>query len=293
MLKNRYDSFGEVFDVDSVVLRPALRVNSLKISHDRLIARLKKKGVKLEKIPFLKDGYYYESSFSLGSTPEYLQGYYYLQDSASQFCSEVLDPKPGEVVLDMACAPGGKTSHIAQLMRNKGSVFAVDIHRNRLTSALNNLERLSLTNVVLYKKDARYISDLGVMFDRVLLDAPCSGNFCINRSYFKLRSLADLKERNKLQFELLESASAVVKVGGVLVYSTCSLEPEEDEFVVDEFLAKNKNFELVKFVDSIGDSALLSVGDFKFDSSLIRARRFWPHKTSTIGFFIAKFRRIK
>ena len=181
----RYEQLGESFDPLDFQLRRSLRVNTLKISECDLVKRLKAKGVKLEKIPFLKDGYWYESEFSLGSTNEYLQGYYYLQEAASQLSVQVLNPKSGEYVLDMSAAPGGKTSQIASFMENKGLIVAADANVLRLDSLSNNLERLGVKIALIYKKDTRYIDDFGLKFDKILLDAPCSGNFAEDKDWFE------------------------------------------------------------------------------------------------------------
>ncbi len=286
-LLKRYSLLGESFVPGDVVVRGALRVNTLKISGDELAERLKAKDVVLEKIPFAKHGYYYKSSFSLGATPEYLLGFYYLQDAASQLPVEVLNPMPGDLVLDMAASPGGKTTQMAQWMNNEGVIVALDSNVKRLDALANNVERLSVKNVVSYKKDSRYADDFGLLFDKILLDAPCSGNFCVEKDFFSKRSVEDFKDRARVQKDLLKAAYKCLKPGGVLVYSTCSLEPEENELVIDWFL---KKFD-VSLIDTglrVGDPGLTSVFGEKLDGSLKFSRRFWPHKTGTEGFFIAK-----
>jgi NOL1/NOP2/sun family putative RNA methylase len=271
--------------------RPALRVNTLKIEACALVTRLQQKKVTLEKIDFLKDGYYFEAGFSLGATPEYLQGHYYLQGAASQLVAEVLGPKPGETVLDMAAAPGSKTTHLAQLMRNEGTIVALDTNAQRLAALRNNCERLTVRNVIILKKDARFVTDLGLSFDKILLDAPCSGNFCSEEGWFEKRRIEDVRANGRVQKELLKAAHAVLKPGGLLVYSTCSLEPEEDELVISWLLEKYPDLELVDLDIPLGDSGILEWEGQKLDSALEKARRFWPHRTQTEGFFIAKVRK--
>lgn len=258
----RYQKLRPDFDFEKCIMRNALRVNTLKTTHEELLKRLKAEGVSLEKISFLNDGYYHSSDFSLGSTPEYLQGYYYLQEGASQAVSEYLNPKPGEYVLDMCASPGSKTTHIAQLMKNEGIIIALDIKEWRLNSLRNNLERMGITNTIVYNKDARYVSDLNQSFDKVLLDAPCSGNFMIEEDWFNKRTLEDIKNNAKTQRELLKSGLSVLKKGGLIIYSTCSLEPEENEDIVD--WAKRE----------------LGVKE-------IKSKRFWPDVDFTQGFFIS------
>lgn len=271
--------------------RKALRFNTLKADADALLKRLEQKKVKLEKIPFLADGYWYEAAFSLGATPEYLQGYYYLQGAASQLVAEILAPRPGERVLDMAAAPGSKTTHLAQLMKNGGVIVALDSNVQRLAALRNNCERLMVTNVVMVKKDARFAKDLGLVFDRVLLDAPCSGNYCSDPDWFGKRRIEEIQGNARAQKELFKAAHAVLQPGGVLVYSTCSLEPEEDELVIDWVLEKFPDLELEKMDVPVGDPGIIEWDGRALNAALKKARRFWPHKTGTEGFFVAKLRK--
>lgn len=258
--------FGELDKVKDLL--PCIRVNTLKITERTLVRRLEKKGVKLEKVNFLKYGYrVLESGFSLGATNEFFQGYYYLQGAASQYPVQLLDPKPGDLVLDMAAAPGGKTTQIAQWMKNKGSVVALDLKTKRLEALRNNCERLGVTNVLCYNKDSRYVSDFGIKFDKVLLDAPCSGNFMIEKDWFKKRTLQDIKQRSKVQKQLLQEALNVLKKGGELVYATCSLEKEEDE----------DNIEWLKAGAKV---------------QVVEQKKFWPHIDGTQGFFVAKLKNL-
>jgi len=285
----RYKQLGEEFEPVNIKLRPALRINTIKIKDAELIQRLSSK---LTKIPFLEHGYYYESEFSMGATPEYLLGYYYLQEAASQLPAEVLEPREGELVLDMCAAPGSKTTHLAMMMKNKGQIIALDANNPRLPSLQNNLERCGVTNTIIYKKDARYAEDLKMVFDRILLDAPCSGNFANDEKWFEERKIEDLKQISKTQKQLLETALQILKPGGVLVYSTCSLEPEEDELLIHDFLEKNPAAALEKIDVKIGDPGLTSVFGKELNPEIAKCQRLWPHKTGTQGFFLAKIRKI-
>ena len=278
----RYKEMDSAVEIPEIELKQGLRVNRSKILPELLLQRLKKKGATLTKIPFLQNGYYAEAEFSLGSTLEYLQGCYYLQAPLSQLTCEVLNPKKGASVLDMAAAPGGKTTYLAELVGEKGKVVAVDLEAGRLLTVRNNVERLGLTNVVCVRKDARFVHDLGEEFDFVLLDAPCSGNYCSEPDWFNTRTLDDIKKNARLQKELLKSAIKCVKKGGRLLYSTCSLEREEDEEIID-WAIKKFDVKVVPIKLDIG-----SPGDTKgLDTSLSGTRRFWPYKTGCEGFFMA------
>jgi tRNA (cytosine40_48-C5)-methyltransferase len=285
----RYAALGETFEPASIQVQPSLRVNTLKTDAEHLRRRLEARQATLIPIPHLTEGFFYEAPFSLGATTEYLLGHYYLQDAASQLPALALDPRPGDQVFDMAASPGGKTTQMAALMKNTGTIIALDVNTQRLASLKNNCERLGVQNVVMYKKDARFAPDLKMQFDRILLDAPCSGNFCIEPRFFEEKTLQGVTERSKLQKELFKAAVRVLKPGGRLVYSTCSLEPEEDELIVAWALAKYPDLEIIDSGIRIGDPGITHIFDKILPDDVRRARRFWPHKTGTEGFFIATF----
>ncbi|MBD3209748.1 SAM-dependent tRNA/rRNA cytosine-C5 methylase, partial [Candidatus Woesearchaeota archaeon] len=165
---SRYAQLGEEFDPQSITVKPALRANTLRTKEWEIINDLKAKGVALTRIPNIPHGYWYEAGFSLGATPAFLQGRYYLQEAASQLPPLLLDPQPGETILDMAAAPGSKTTQLAQLIDNQGVIVALDTEVPRLKSLQHNLERMGVTCAATYKKDARYVADLGLQFDRIL-----------------------------------------------------------------------------------------------------------------------------
>jgi len=288
----RYKRFGQDFDPSEVVLSPSIRVNTLKISESELIKRFRDKGVTLKKVSELKYCYSLDKQdFSLASTPEYLQGFFYIQEVASQVPALVLDPKPGDSVLDMCAAPGSKTTQLAQLMNNGGVIVALDVKNDRLRVLGNNLERCGVENVLVYNKDAKYVQDLSIQFDKVLLDAPCSGNFVIEKDWFMIRDIGGIVENSIVQRSLLKSALSVLKPGGILVYSTCSLEPEEDELVID-WLLSNFKVELEEISLNIGSEGLIKVEKHVLSEELIKTRRFWPNLSSTQGFFVAKIRKL-
>ena len=178
----------------------------------------------------------------------------------------------------MCAAPGGKTVQLAQMMNNKGTMIALDNSTRRLTALKNNLERCGIRNTIIYNKDARYISDFNKRFDKILLDAPCSGNFTLEEDWFEKRTINDIKDRAKLQKELLKAAVDVCK--GEIVYSTCSLEKEENEEVI-EWALDNLNVELqeIKLKASPG-----------LTERTKNCRRFWPNEHKTEGFFVAKLK---
>jgi NOL1/NOP2/sun family putative RNA methylase len=284
----RYEQLGWKAD-PAIRTTPALRVNTLVASAEIIGKRLTDKGVRLEKIPFVRDGFFIrKASFSLGATPEYLRGQFYLQDAAAQIPVEVLAPEPGEMILDCCAAPGGKTTQMAALMKNEGVIISFEKNTNRIASLRTNLERCGVSNVIVYNDDAGTAAKLGIRFDKVLLDAPCAGNFASDKDWFDKRTLEDVKRNNDIQRRLLQSAAAVLKPGGVLVYSTCSLEPEENEMMIDWALKQLP----LKVVDtglpkSLGVPGLVSPFGKRLDESIALTRRLWPEGQHE-GFFIAK-----
>jgi len=212
----RYEKMGQKIDPASITMRKALRINTLKISKEELVRRLSLKKVKLQRIPFLQNGYWYDAGFSLGSTPEYLQGYYYLQEPASQLPPEVLSPDENDVVLDCCAAPGSKTTQLAQLMDNKGTIIALEPNRKRMESLKNNLERIGARNTITYQMDAKDAASLGIKFDKILLDAPCSGNFALNTDWFARRDMPGIKNNSQRQKNILETCLGILKPKGLL-----------------------------------------------------------------------------
>jgi tRNA (cytosine40_48-C5)-methyltransferase len=287
----RYAKWGERFDPETISIKQALRVNTLKVSDEKIfVKQFIKRGVSLTPIPFLPHAYWFESSFPLASTPQYLSGEIYIQETASQIpVIELLHEKEtsDKLILDMCSAPGSKTTQLSQLAPNS-TIIALDISTPRLTALQYNLERLFCSNVLVYKKDALYAQDLGLTFDFILLDAPCSGNFTLEKNFFSKRTLSDVKTKPKQQLALLSQAYQLLNKGGVLVYSTCSLEPEENELCINAFLSLYDDISLVPLITPIGDEGFTSILSKELSPSVALTKRLWPHKTNTQGFFIAK-----
>ncbi len=264
----------------------AIRVNPLKTIDNELVQTLTEQGVQLEKIPYLDHGYRVKSSpFSLGASIEYLLGFYSLQETASQYPVQVLAPVSPDCVLDMASAPGGKTTQAAAYMRNQGIIAALDVNRERLYATENNVERCGVTNTTIHHVDALDLPEKQG-FTKILLDAPCSGNYVTDPNWFKKRSQKDIEHNSELQKRLLSKAFALMEPGGTLVYSTCSLEPEENELNI-QWLLENFNVELEQ-LNGPGSPAITELEDTQLDRHVSFCRRFWPEQTGTQGFFVAK-----
>ena len=282
---DRYRQLG--WEFEDVQPRQAIRINSVNSKGKNLEERLRAIGVQLEKIPFLETGYWVRSSkVSVGATAEYLLGLYSIQEAAAQIPATMFSGLRGKKVLDACAAPGGKTVQLADFMGNTGVLVALDVKKRRLAALSNHLERCHVSNTVVYSMDARRVSRLKLKFDRILLDVPCSGNFVGERDWFTRRTLADVRRNAKLQKEILAEASECLRDDGEMVYSTCSLEPEENEVNMD-WAIKHLNLQ-VEEVDCYGQKGLTEVFGKRLDASVERCRRIWPGETQ--GFFVCKLK---
>lgn len=186
-----------------------------------------------------------ESGGKVVDVPGFSEGKWVVQGRSSMLVSEVLDPQPGEKILDLCAAPGTKTMHIASLMGDKGKIVAVDVSPKRLEKVKDNCKRLGITSVEVIAADAATLK-LDEKFDRILVDAPCSNTGVLNKRPDARwnRKPEDIANLADLQFKILDNAVNMLKEGGVIVYSTCSIEPEEDQEVIDRFLVENGGFEV-------------------------------------------------
>ncbi|RLN82254.1 hypothetical protein BBO99_00003038 [Phytophthora kernoviae] len=275
-----------------------IRTNTLKARRRDLAQALIQRGVNLDPLAkWSKVGLkIYDSPVPIGATPEYLAGHYMLQ-SASSICAVMaLAPQLNERVLDMACAPGGKTTYIAQLMKNTGTIIANDLKKQRLKATVANLHRLGVKNTSVSCYDGRKVPSLFKGFDRVLLDAPCTGMGVIARdpSIKTQKGEKDVQRLAHLQKELLlaaiDAVDAKSKTGGYILYSTCSVMVDENESVVDYALRKR----CVKLVDTgldHGKAGFTRYQQQRFHPSVQLTRRFYPHVHNMDGFYVAKFKK--
>ncbi len=272
----------------------SIRVNTLRKSADDIIPRLEKKGVTLERVPWLEEGFSADfNGLSPGALFEHMMGYYYVQSIPSMTVVDALDPRPGEIIMDLAAAPGGKTTHIAQRMENSGIVVAVESDRKRLASLESNILRCGVDIALVFRGDARKISQLDMTPARILLDAPCSGEGLIARDPSRKvsKSMADIRYCATRQDEMVEAALDILEPGGILVYSTCSVAPEENEFVIDTVLRRRTDVVLLPVEGQYGVRGYTTPYGVRLDESLNLARRFLPHVDGVEGFFICKMRK--
>lgn len=277
-----------------------LRTNTLRTRRGELAQVLIARGMNVDPIDkWSKVGLIvYKSDVPVGATPEYMTGHYMIQSASSFLPVVALAAQKDEKVLDMAAAPGGKSSYIAALMKNTGLLVANDLKKERIKALVNNLQRLGVRNSVVCNYDGRELPGVfGAMFDRVLLDSPCSGTGIISHdeSVKVNRTGADIENTTRIQKELLlaaiDSVNANSSTGGYIVYSTCSVLVQENEAVVDYALQKRH----VKIVDAgvpFGLPGFTKMRQHRFHPSLERSRRIHPQVHNLDGFFVCKLKKL-
>uniref|UniRef100_A0A7G3B1W5 Putative trna and rrna cytosine-c5-methylase nucleolar protein nol1/nop2 n=1 Tax=Lutzomyia longipalpis TaxID=7200 RepID=A0A7G3B1W5_LUTLO len=275
-----------------------IRTNNLKTRRRDLAAKLIDRGVNLDPIgPWSKVGLViYAAQVPLGATPEYLAGHYTIQGASSMLPVMALAPQENERILDMCSAPGGKSSHIASLMKNTGVLVANDANSERIKAVIGNFHRLGVVNAIVSCEDGVKFPKIMSGFDRVLLDAPCTGTGVIAKdpSVKASKSAIDVQKCYNLQRKLILSAidclSAKSSSGGYLVYSTCSILPEENEWVID-YALKKRNVKLVPTGLDFGVEGFVNYRQHRFHPSLNLTRRYYPHTHNMDGFFVAKLKK--
>ncbi|RME55580.1 RsmB/NOP family class I SAM-dependent RNA methyltransferase [Candidatus Woesearchaeota archaeon] len=287
------ERYSKLTDIDRFLeysLKPlpkTIRVNTLKTTIKEVQSRMP-----LTAIPWCKEGFITQG-YTIGNTKEHFLGYIYLQGAASMIPPVVLNPKPKDMVLDMCASPGSKTSQMAAMMKNRGIIVANDLTIDRMQPLTFNLQRLGVRNTVITRMDGRWFKDK--QFDKILLDAPCSGIGTIRKSLktIKMWNPGYAKMMSGLQKRLFDSALNVLKDSGTLVYSTCTLEPEENEGVVDAMLSKHENLKLKKIsLDIKRSDPVLEWEGKEYDSEIKKCLRIWPQDNDTEGFFVAKFEKV-
>jgi ribosomal RNA methyltransferase Nop2 len=288
------------FDANETPRPLVIRTNTLRTHRRDLAHSLINRGVTLEPVgKWSKVGLQvFESQVPLGATPEYLAGHYILQAASSFLPVMALAPQENERVLDMAAAPGGKTTYAAALMRNTGVIFANDASKVRAKGLIGNIHRLGVKNTIVCHYSALEFPKVMGGFDRVLLDAPCSGTGVIakDQSVKTNKTEADFLRLPHLQKQLLlaaiDSVDHASKTGGYIVYSTCSVTVEENEQVVQYALNRRPNVKLVSTGLVFGKEGFTSFMGKKFHPTLKETRRYYPHAYNVDGFFVAKFKKV-
>jgi len=291
------------FDISYTKTPSSLRCNTLKISIKDLKSRLENYGWKLKQ-PFSEfpEVMVVESELKpgeLGNTKEHLLGYYYVQEISSMLPMLVLKPESGDFILDLCASPGSKTTQAAAMMENGGTIIANEINMGRVGILNSNLERCGVMNTIVTRKEGvalceKFLKKTQFKFDKILVDAPCSGEGTLRKSpkTFLMWNPNMIKKIAGTQRKLAEAALKILKVGGTMIYSTCTLAPEEDEMVVD-YLIKNFNIEVEKIVLPLKfGCGVCEWEEKKMAEDVKKCLRLYPQDNNTDGFFVAKIKKL-
>ncbi|MBW4543687.1 MAG: 16S rRNA (cytosine(967)-C(5))-methyltransferase [Symplocastrum torsivum CPER-KK1] len=261
-----------------------LRVNLLRVSIEEVEAAMQSAGVDVRRVPHLPQALrVVGGTGAIQQLPGFNEGWWTIQDSSAQLVSHLLNPKAGDVVIDACAAPGGKTTHIAELMGDEGKIWACDTKPSRLKKVQENAQRLQLQSIQICTGDSRNFPQFINSADAVLLDAPCSGNGTLHRRPdIRWRvTPATVDELSVLQGELLEQAATWVKPGGILVYATCTLHPQENERVIQSFLERHSSWQIEP---PLADSPLTN---FTTPQGWMKV---WSHRYQMDGFFMVRLK---
>ncbi len=276
-LMNRFDDFLETYDLPAV---KSLRTNIMKVSPKTLENMIP---FPLEMIPWCPDGFYFPAHTRPGKHVYHAAGLYYIQEASAMAPVEALQPKPGEKILDMCAAPGGKTTQIAAKMMGEGILVANEVDGKRSKALISNLERFGVTNaVVLNEQPHRFSERFTAYFDRILVDAPCSGEGMFRKDPEACEhwSIKNSEKCADLQQYILTEAANMLKSGGRLVYSTCTFNRRENEDTIEHFLQVHPDFELIE----VPNHQYFQSG---LTPDTVRASRLWPHLLQGEGHFLA------
>jgi tRNA (cytosine49-C5)-methyltransferase len=293
----------EFFEISYTPTPNSIRCNTLKISVEDLKTRLESYGWKIRQ-PFKKfpEVMIVDSKLKpgeLGNLREHLLGYYYVQEISSMLPMMVLQPKPGEIILDLCASPGSKTTQAAAMMENSGTIIANEISMGRIGILNSNLERCGVMNAIVTRKEGvafcnTILKKSKLRFDKILVDAPCSGEGTLRKSpkTFLMWNPNMIKKIAGVQRKLAESAFRLLKVGGEMIYSTCTLAPEEDEMIVDHLI---KTFDVE--VEQIKLPLKFRCGVCEWEGKELsgeveKCLRLYPQDNDTDGFFVAKLKKL-
>ena len=280
----------ELFSTRAKDIMRTIRVNTLITSSDHVARRLSAKGFRVKKHPFIDYGLVVEyAPFSPGAAQEYLQGLYTIQGPASMMAVPAMEPANGDRIADACSGAGVKTTQIAQ-HAPESSILAFDANRRKLAALKNNASRLAVDNIIAYHEDARNLSHYGP-FDKILLDAPCSGEGLIPFPRGRWpRSFNDIVDRARLQLELALAAARALRSGGTLLYSTCTMSVEENEFIAAKLI---EHAGLEPHPPHLPGSSpgVEEYANLDLRRAVKACRRYYPHRHGTEGFTICRLRK--
>ncbi|MBL7057124.1 RsmB/NOP family class I SAM-dependent RNA methyltransferase [Candidatus Woesearchaeota archaeon] len=294
LLGKDYDTFMKY---SFAYIRKTIRVNTLKAKVSDVKKSLSKDW-ELEQVPWCKEGFWIKyrvgKRFDIGNTPEHQLGRIYVQDAASMIPAIVLNPKSGDMVLDMCAAPGSKTTQLAQYMKNKGLLIANDSSGKRLSALGINLTRCGVHNTIITLQQGNYYRKIQ-QFDKVLVDAPCSASGTIRRSLKALSMWSPglVRKMASIQKQLIQAGFMALKPGGTMVYSTCTQELEENEAMVSYLLSKYEDAKLEEIkLDIKRSKPITKFENLEISPEVKKCLRIYPQDNDTEGFFIAKIKKL-
>ncbi len=272
-----------------------VRVNRLKATPDQVAEALRRRGFDVKPLGWNEWLLQVEGEGSVAKTVEHWLGWFYVQEASAATAVIALDPQPGERILDLCASPGGKTTQMAELMRNTGLIVANDIAPKRLRALLANLSRMGVVNTIVTQWDGRNYPDLGIAFDKALVDVPCSAEGRV-RENPELRKGTDpnfVLSISGTQKGLLRRALELVRPGGIVVYATCTFAPEENEAVVAYALQRVPSELLPINLPIPHTPGLTEWQGRKFGEEMRKCVRIYPHHLDSGGMFLAKLRRLE
>ena len=287
--EEEYAEFLKSYDLP---FHNGLRINTWKTNPQELLQRM---GVNLKQVPWNETGFYLENKKQFSKHPYYQGGLYYIQEASAMLPAKLVNAQPGEKILDMCAAPGGKSTAIGAALKSEGLLISNDISKSRAKALLRNLEGFGIINSIVVseypEKLSRYFPEF---FDKVLIDAPCSGEGMFHKEPSMIESWLRMgpEEYHKLQMEILTYGAKMVRPGGKLIYSTCTFSPEEDEGSIAWFLQEHSDFHLVEVDDDkdLCGCHCIDHGHPEWadgNPGLTKTRRLWPHHLEGEGHFAA------
>lgn len=268
-----------------------LRLNPLKIERSTFLELMP---FSLSPVPFCSTGFYYDAAEQPGKHPYHAAGLYYIQEPSAMFVAEALRPEPGERVLDLCAAPGGKTTQLAAMMNNTGFLLANEIHPKRVKALSENIERLGITNALVTNETPEKLAERFTgYFDKILVDAPCSGEGMFRKDEEAIRywTEAHVAQCASKQRHILSCAYRMLKEGGILVYSTCTFSPEENEQTIEALLAEYEDLILLPIDKTAGIQPGRPEWTNTHMKEMAKTARLWPHYLKGEGHFVAKLQK--
>lgn len=283
-----YEEYDEYIKSFNESTYQGIRVNNLKIGTEKLKEKL---NFKLEPISWCENGFYYKKEDRLSKSPYYNAGLFYIQEPSAMSTGAIIPIEEGDRVLDICAAPGGKSTQVASKLNKTGVLVSNDISASRCKALLKNIELFGISNAIITSETPERLSKkFKGYFNKIIVDAPCSGEGMFRKDKDVLKNWDEYKTDyfKKLQREILQYASEMLDFGGIIAYSTCTFDPEENEQIINNFLLENSDFETIDFDKKTGfeNGRVNWVSNKSIAQGIYRSGRLWPHKVKGEGHFL-------